>query len=157
MFKNEDQQKLQDSWTFLKWWMSTQTQTEFAFALQSTYGPEYVWLSGNIDAVGNSPIDASDKSVILEQVKWLVDVPRTPGQYMLERGLSDIWNKVTFDGVSIRVAIDNQVLTINREIYKKMVEFGYIDSEGNILVPYTIRDAQWVKDQIALHQEGGGA
>ena len=154
MFKNDDTEKLQDSWTFLKWWLSTQTQTEFAFALQSTYGPEYVWLSGNIDAVANSPIDAADKEVILEQVKWLVDVPRTPGQYMLERGLSDIWNKVTFDGITIRVAIDNQVLTINREITKKMVEFGYIDSNGNILVPYTIRDTAWVLEQIVKSKEG---
>ena len=156
MFKNEDEQKLQSSWEFMKWWMSTETQTEFAFSLQSTYGPEYVWLSGNIDAVANSPIDSNDKSVILEQVKWLVDVPRTPGQYMLERGLSDIWNKVTFDGTSIRVAIDDQVLTINREIFKKMVEFGYIDSQGNVLVPYTVRDTAWVKEQIALHKETGG-
>ncbi|MGD9909214.1 MAG: ABC transporter substrate-binding protein [Candidatus Izemoplasmatales bacterium] len=154
MFKNEDTAKLNDSWTFLKWWLSTETQTEFAFALQSTYGPEYVWLSGNINAVANSPIDAADKEVILEQVTWLVDVPRTPGQYMLERGLSDIWNKVTFDGVSVRVAIDNQVLTINREIFKKMVEFGYIDSAGNVLVPYTIRDTAWVKEQMTTY--GGG-
>ncbi len=154
MFKNDDEQKLSDSWSFMKWWLSTETQTEFAFALQSTYGPEYVWLSGNINAVANSPIDAVDKEVILEQVTWLVDVPRTPGQYMLERGLSDIWNTVTFDGTSIRVAIDSQVLTINREITKKMVEFGYIDSLGNILVPYTIRDTAWVLEQIALYGEG---
>jgi len=154
MFQNDDMTKVQDSWTFLKWWMSVETQTEFSFALQSTYGPEYVWLSGNIDAVANSPIDAADKQVILEQVTWLVDVPRTPGQYMLERGLSDIWNKVTFDGTSIRVAIDEQVLTINREITKKMVEFGYIDAAGNILVPYTIRDTEWVRAQIAAHTGG---
>ncbi|MDD3478402.1 MAG: hypothetical protein PHP32_05950, partial [Candidatus Izemoplasmatales bacterium] len=118
------------------------------------YGPEFVWLSGNVDAVANSPIDATDKAVILEQVTWLVDVPRTPRQYMLERGLSDIWNTVTFDGTPIRVAIDDQVLTINREITKKMVEFGYIDSQGNILVPYTVRDTAWVEEQIALY--GGG-
>lgn len=156
MFKETDEAKKQDSWEFLKWWLSTETQTEFAFALQSTYGPEYVWLSGNIDAVSNSPIDSSDKQVILEQVKWLVDVPRTPGQYMLERGLSDIWNRVTFDGTSIRVAIDNQVLKINREITKKMVEFGYIDEDGNTLVPYTIRDIAWVKAQMENYLDGEG-
>ncbi|MBU1144674.1 MAG: extracellular solute-binding protein [Firmicutes bacterium] len=156
MFKNEDTQKLSDSWEFMKWWLSTETQTEFAFALQSTYGPEYVWLSGNIEAVANSPIDSADKAVILEQVTWLVDVPRTPGQYMLERGLSDIWNTVTFDGTSIRVAIDDQVLKINREITKKMVEFGYIDSNGNILVPYTIRDTAWILEQIENYFAEGG-
>jgi ABC-type glycerol-3-phosphate transport system substrate-binding protein len=156
MFKTEDQVKKAQSWEFMKWWMSTETQTEFSFLLQSTYGPEFVWLSGNLEAVQNSPIDPKDLAIILEQVKWLVDVPRTPGQYMLERGLSDIWNQVTFDGTPIRVAIDDQVLKINREITKKMVEFGYLDAEGNVLVPYTIRDTAWVNAQIdAYHSEHG--
>ncbi|MFH0993336.1 MAG: extracellular solute-binding protein, partial [bacterium] len=155
MFKTDDEQKKADSWEFLKWWLSAQTQTEFAFALQSTYGPEFVWLSGNIEAVENSPIDSVDKAVILEQVQWLSDIPRTPGQYLLERGLSDIWNTVTFDGTPVRVAIDDQVLKINREIKKKMVEFGYIDDNGNVLVPYTVRDAAWVALQVALYGEGG--
>lgn len=148
MFKSDDEVKKEQSWEFLKWWMSAETQSEFAFALQSTYGPEFVWLSGNIEAVKNSPIDATDKAVIIEQVKWLADIPRTPGQYLLERGLSDIWNTVTFDGTPIRVAIDDQVLKINREITKKMIEFGYLDEKGNVLVPYTVRDIAWIKEQI---------
>ncbi len=156
MFASEEEAKLSGSWEFLKWWLSTEVQTEFAFLLQSTYGPEFVWLSGNLEAVTNSPIEAKDKAVILEQVKWLVDVPRTPGQYMLERGLSDVWNKVTFDGTPIRVAIDSQVFRINREITKKMVEFGYIDADGNILKPYTVRNTQWVLDQIELHHQTTG-
>jgi len=156
MFKSDDELKKSQSWEFMKWWMSTATQTEFAFALQSTYGPEFVWLSGNVDAVENSPIDATDKAVILEQVKWLADIPRTPGQYLLERGLSDIWNTVTFDGTPIRVAIDDQVLKINREITKKMIEFGYIDERGNVIVPYTVRDISWIKQQILNAQGTGG-
>ena len=150
--KDQEQRKL-DSWKFLKWWLSAETQTNFAFSLQSTYGPEYVWLSSNLNAVKNSPIDSEDKAVILEMITWLVDIPRTPGQYMLERGLSDIWNKMTFDGVSARIAIDNQVLKINREIKKKMIEFGYVDEKGNVLVPYTVRDVEWVKEQMAKAME----
>jgi ABC-type glycerol-3-phosphate transport system substrate-binding protein len=154
--QNRRQEKKAQSWEFMKWWMSTETQTEFSFLLQSTYGPEFVWLSGNLEAVQNSPIDPKDLAIILEQVKWLVDVPRTPGQYMLERGLSDIWNQVTFDGTPIRVAIDDQVLKINREITKKMVEFGYLDAEGNVLVPYTIRDTAWVNAQIDQYNSEHG-
>jgi len=151
MFKTDDAAKKADSWEFLQWWLSAATQTEFAFALQSTYGPEFVWLSGNIEAVRNSPIDSVDKAVILEMVQWLADIPRTPGQYLLERGLSDVWNTVTFDGTPVRVAIDDQVLKINREIKKKMVEFGYIDENGNVLVPYTVRDAAWIAAQIEAY------
>ncbi|MBU1019813.1 MAG: extracellular solute-binding protein, partial [Firmicutes bacterium] len=146
MFKNSDNPE--GSWEFMKWWMSTATQTDFAYTLQGTYGPEFLWLSGNINAVESSPLDNEDKQIILEQIKWLRDVPRTPGQYMLERGLSNIWNTVTFDGTPMRVAIDKEVIIINREIKRKMIEFGYIDSDGNVLNPYVIRDVDWIQEQM---------
>lgn len=143
-----DTEKAEESWEFLKWWMSRETQTTFAYHLQSTYGPEFVWLSGNIDAVKNSPIDEQDKRIILDQIEWLVDVPRTPGQYMLERGLSDIWNKAVFDGTPTGVAIDAQVILINRENRRKLVEFGFLDQHGNVVKPYIIRDVDWIRAQM---------
>lgn len=146
MFKNSDNPE--GSWEFMKWWMSTEIQTEFAYTLQGTYGPEFLWLSGNLNAVESSPLDNDDKQIILEQIKWLRDVPRTPGQYMLERGLSNIWNTVTFDGTPMRVAIDKEVIIINREIRRKMIEFGYMDAEGNIIKPYIIRDVDWIQIQM---------
>lgn len=136
------------AWEFLKWWTSTETQTDYANLLSSTYGPEYIWLSGNLKAAANAPIPAQDKEVILRQIPWLRDVPRTPGQYMLERGLSDIWSKVVQNGMVPRVAIDQQKIIINREIRRKMHEFGFIDKEGKILRPYTVRDIEWVKAQM---------
>ncbi|NLG81290.1 MAG: extracellular solute-binding protein [Bacilli bacterium] len=140
--------KVQESWEFMKWWMSTEVQTNFARTLQSTYGPEYVWLSGNLRAVEGSPIENNHLKIILEQVKWLRDVPRTPGQYMLERGLSDIWNTAVFDNTPTGVAIDKQVIIINREIRKKMIEFGYLDKDGKVVKEYVVHDIEWIKSQM---------
>lgn len=150
----EDTIDPEGSWEFMKWWMSTGVQTDFAYTLQGTYGPEFLWLSGNINAIENSPLDNDDKQIILEQISWLRDIPRTPGQYMLERGLSNIWNTVTFDGTPVRVAIDAEVIVINREIKRKMIEFGYLDSDGNILKPYIIRDIDWIQEQMDNAKEG---
>jgi ABC-type glycerol-3-phosphate transport system substrate-binding protein len=152
MFNTADDKEA--AWEFMKWWMSLETQTEFAYTLQSTYGPEFLWLSGNIHAVEQSPIDNADKQIILAQIEWLRDVPRTPGQYMLERGLSDIWNTVTFDDRPVRVAIDRQVIIIDREIRRKMIEFGYLDTEGNVIKDYVIRDVDWIQEQIDNAQGG---
>lgn len=145
-------QKVDESWTFLKWWLSQEVQSSYAYALQSTYGPTFVWLSGNLTALENAPIDAEDKQVIMRQIPWIQDVARTPGQYMLERGISDVWNKSVFDGVTPRVGIDQQSIAINREIRKKMIEFGFIDQEGTWLKPYKIRDIDWVIEQM---EKGG--
>lgn len=143
-----DSKKVDDAWAFLKWWTEYETQINYTYTLQSTYGKQFVWMSSNIDAVKDSPFSQGDKEVILEQIKWLRDVPRTPGQYLLERSLSNIWNTMVFDGTSAQVAVDEEAISINREIRKKMKELGFYDEEGNLLKSYVIHDIEWIKEQM---------
>jgi ABC-type glycerol-3-phosphate transport system substrate-binding protein len=151
----KDTKKADDAWEFLKWWTDYETQVNYTYALQSTYGKTFLWLSSNVDAVKESPIDQADKQIILEQIKWLRDTPRTPGQYLLERSISDIWNAMINDGTSAQVAIDEKVIPINREIRKKMNELGYYDEAGNLLKPYVIRDVEWIEEQVEKARQEG--
>ncbi len=151
MFKDTDLKD--ESWEFMKWWMSENTQETFAKTLQSVYGPTFMWLSGNVNAIDALPIDENDRKVIMEQINWLRDVPRTPGQYMLERGISNIWNGSVFQGTTVRTQIDRELLLINREIERKMIEFGYLDKDGNKLKEYYVRDIDWICDRFGT--EGG--
>ncbi len=84
----------------------------------------------------------------MDSVLWLRDVPRSPGQYLLERGLSDIWNTMVFDGTPAQVAIDRQVIEIQREFKKKMTEFGYLNSMGQQIKPYVVHEVDWIIEQI---------
>jgi ABC-type glycerol-3-phosphate transport system substrate-binding protein len=121
-------EKPQQAWEFLKWWMSTETQVEFQQQLVLNFGEEYLWNSANVDAFSYSPIPEEHKRVILEQWNWLQEPVRLPGSYMQERELSNAWNKIVFDGVNPRIAIDDAVRIINREITRKMEEFGYLEN-----------------------------
>lgn len=58
----------EESWQFLSWWMSEETQTEFAYTLQSTLGNEYMWNSANVAAFMNSPWPTEHKKIIAEQM-----------------------------------------------------------------------------------------
>lgn len=49
------------------------------------------------------------------------------------------------DGESVQTRLDAAVKTIDREIMRKLEEFGYIDSEGNVLEYYYIPDIDSVK------------
>ncbi|MDW7990966.1 MAG: extracellular solute-binding protein [Anaerolineae bacterium] len=120
-----DTDKPQEAWEFLKWWMSTETQVDFSRQLLMNYGPEYLWYSANLEAFRALPIPEEHKEVILKQWEWLRQPVRLPGTYMQERELSNAWNRIVFDGVNPRVAIDSAVLTINREMARKMEELGY--------------------------------
>jgi ABC-type glycerol-3-phosphate transport system substrate-binding protein len=153
IFKNSD--KAEQAWEFMKWWTDYETQVNYAYTLQSTYGKAFLWLSSNVEAIADAPIDQADKEVILEQIKWLKDTPRTPGQYLLERSISDIWNAMINNGTSAQVAIDEKVIDINREIKKKMNELGYYDKQGNLLKPYVIRDYDWIAEQVEKAKQEG--
>jgi ABC-type glycerol-3-phosphate transport system substrate-binding protein len=147
MFKNTDMSE--ESWQFMKWWMSTETQVEFQQELILNYGMEYLWFTANLDAFQYSPIPEEHKAVILEQWQWLQEPVRLPGSYMEERELSNAWNSIVFDGVNPRVAIDKAVIIINREIARKMEEFGYLEN-GQVVKPYKIPTIdtvrKWMED-----------
>ena len=135
IFKETKNQE--EAWEFLKWWLSTETQVNFAYQLQNIYGPEYIWNTANLEAFKQLPIDEEDKEVILEQWEWLTEVPKLPGGYMVERELSNVWNKIVFEDENPKLAIDNSVITMNRELKRKMEEFGYV-KDGEIIKQYKI-------------------
>lgn len=137
--------KPQDGWELIKWWMSTDTQVSYANDLQLRYGPEYIWNTANLEAFAQATaFDENDKQVILEQYAQMKEIPRNPAYFAVERELSNAWNKVVFDGISPRTAIDQAITTSNREIAKKLKEFGYMDAQGNLIKPFTMATAEKV-------------
>ncbi|HUC90740.1 MAG TPA: extracellular solute-binding protein [Paenibacillus sp.] len=124
--------KQEQAWEFIKWWTSAEAQAEFGNLIETSYGPAYRWNSANLEAFAQLPWPEEDLDVILEQWKWLKDVARIPGDYMLDRELSNSWNKVVIDGKNPRKTIEDAVILANREIMKKMEEFGYV-KDGKVV------------------------
>jgi ABC-type glycerol-3-phosphate transport system substrate-binding protein len=147
MFANTE--KSQQGWAFLKWWMSTETQVNFEQQLMLYYGREYLWYSANLEAFSHLPLPQEDKDVILQQWQWIQEPVLLPGSYMEEREISNAWNKIVFDGVNPRVAIDNAILTINREFRRKMQEFGYIDENGQVVKIFQVPTIETVKGWVS--------
>jgi ABC-type glycerol-3-phosphate transport system substrate-binding protein len=145
MFANTDQPD--EAWEFMKWWMSTETQVDFQQQLILNYGLEYLWNSANVEAFAYTPIPQEHKDVILAQWEWLQEPVKLPGSYMQERELSNAWNKIVFDGVNPRVAIDSSVIIINREITRKMEEFGYLEN-GVVVKEFKIPTIETVEGWI---------
>ncbi|MFZ9139547.1 MAG: ABC transporter substrate-binding protein, partial [Bacilli bacterium] len=146
MFKNTD--KPNESWSFLKWWTSASTQLDYAENLIAAYGPEYLWNSSNQEAFAQMSWDEGHRQTILNQWQWIDDTAKTPASYMVERELSNIWNKVVFQGVNLRTAIEDSLIIANKEIRRKMVEFRFIDQQGNSLKPYILPTKETISDWI---------
>jgi len=138
----------QMAWEFVKWWSSTDVQAEFGQTIQITYGDEYIWPTANMEAFDMLPINSHDKEVIEEFASNVVDVARVPGTYLLERELSNAFNDIVVNGETAQTRIDEAVKTINREIERKLEEFGYTDSEGNVIEEYNIPTIESEKELL---------
>ena len=143
----EDHDRLDESWTFLKWWSSEEIQSQFGNLLQSTYGSEYIWPTANTQAFSELPLRSAHKQVIIEQMEWMTEAPWVLGTYMLERELSNAFISVTADGVEARRAMDTAVKRINRETYRKLEEFGYY-KDGVMLEDFPTPTAEVVEKAI---------
>lgn len=133
----ESTEKPDFAWEFLKWWTAEDTQLRFAQTLQLTYGKEYMWNTSNVEAFKRLPWNKRHKEVILEQLNWVVEAPRVPGNYMMERELSNTVMSVVLDGKNPRAAINESMRTVRSEIWRKLEEFGYMKN-GEIVREYVI-------------------
>ncbi len=140
--------KQDQAWDFLKWWQSTETQIEYANLLSSTLGPEYMWNTANLKAFEESNWNEKHKEVILNQWSYLKELPKIPGAYMIERELSNIWNKVVMDGENLQNVLSSKVDRMNKEIKRKMIEYNYLDSKGNVIKKYKRPTRKLVNDWL---------
>lgn len=145
-------EKADEAWDFMKWWLSEDTQTEFATNLQTLYGPEYMWHAANLNAFNNLPWNPDHKEVILEQWEHLEEVPKIPGSYMVEREISNAWTGTVFYDENVRASLDYSVITANREILRKMDEFNYINN-GEIVTPYRVPQVETVEEWMNKDDE----
>lgn len=140
----EKSQKKEEAWQFLSWWMSTETQVYFAETLINTLGTRYIWNTANIEAFESIRLDERHKSVILEQWAHLKEVQKIPGSYIIEREISNTWNSVVYNDANLRSTVSDAMIKINKEISRKMREFGYLDQRGQIIKPFYLPNRETV-------------
>ena len=144
--------KKDEAYAFLKWWLSSETQLEYANDLQMKYGSDYIWNTGNHVALAGMSYPLAHKKIILEQWSWQKEALRHPASYILEREVSNAWIAIVTEGDPFQARIDEATLASNREIMRKLTEFGYFDEDGNKLKDYNVH----LIDEILSEREEGG-
>lgn len=127
--------KAEQSWEFLKWWTSAEVQERYGSDIETINGLSFRWNTSNVEAFVHLPWKQEDLRSILEQWRWYKEIPNVPGSYFLERELQNAWNRSVVDGINYRSSLETTIGEIEREMRRKMQEFGNIDSQGNYLRP----------------------
>ncbi|WP_054023080.1 extracellular solute-binding protein [Bacillus sp. FJAT-28004] len=129
IFKDTDMKE--QSWEFLKWWTSADTQERFGSELEALLGVEARWNTANIEALKRMPWQSSDINAILEQWEWFKEREVVIGGYYTTRHIANIWNQIVLNGKIPREAVEEGVKEIDKELRKKREEFGLNDEPAS--------------------------
>lgn len=145
MFKSSKLKK--EAWNFLNWWHSTDVQIEYLQNIQMKLGEKYLVIPANVSALDKSPWDREIKTQVSKAAKWSRIPAVIPGSYVVERELSNIWNKIVIDKDDVRVAVSESVDKINRELLRKFKEFNLAtnNESSTYIVPNNNNITRWVK------------
>ncbi|MCQ6563533.1 extracellular solute-binding protein [Paenibacillus mendelii] len=128
----------QDAWSFLKWWLSEETQTRFGTDMELINGVEFRWNTANFDAFEKLPWPEEDKQAMAKQWQWFQELPNVPGGYFTQRELSFAWNRTVLYKENPRESLEKAVFEMNRELARKQREFNLIDTTGHVLKPLQV-------------------
>lgn len=138
----------EEGWDFIQWWNSTETQVNYLNDIKTSLGERFLLLPANMDALELSPWDQEIKTQYIEGAKWSRIPAILPGSYVVERELSNVWNKVVVERVDVRVAVLQSVDVVDRELARKFNEFGLYNGANNgnmYVVPTANNIDQWVR------------
>ncbi len=120
-----------EGWSFLKWWLSDDTQVEYAQTIEAALGSGARYATANKNVLRQLPWSASQADMLLEQFDNTKGVPDVPGYYMTSRMITYAYDNVVTDGQNPREALYVNVKEINEELSTKRKEFdlSYIEDE----------------------------
>ena len=71
---------------------------------------------------------------------------------MIEREVGNIWNNTVVNNKELIESIDKATILSNREIVRKLTEFGFCDEAGNLIREYPTQVMESLHNRL---KEGG--
>lgn len=124
----ESSKQKKDSWEFMKWWTSADTQKKFGREMESLLGVSARYNTANLEAMNSLPWSMKDYKNLQQQWEWVKGNPEVAGGYFTSRHVDNAFRKVVYDGEDPRETLLDYVTVINNEIANKRKEFG-LDSK----------------------------
>lgn len=112
------------AWEFIKWWLSTDVQTEFGRTIESIIGPAARYTPANVQTVGYLPWSRNEYELIMSQIWNTVGFPVIPASYYVFRNITYAFRNVTYHWENPREVWFENNRETNLEIIRKRIEFG---------------------------------
>ena len=124
MIATDNEQTRQNAWTFMKWWVSADTQARFGREMESVLGTSARYQTANRDALRQLAWSKTQLRVLEEQLAWTRGFPEIAGGYSTTRHITNAIRRVINTKEDPRETLLNYARTINEEIRIKRREFN---------------------------------
>lgn len=112
-----------DAFTFMDWWTSSETQTQYGRELEATLGVSARYHPASISAMNNLGWSSAEREVLNESIKEIYVMDQVPGNYLLDRSLTTAFRDAVDGKERPRRALTLANQEINKEITRKRKEF----------------------------------
>ena len=124
MIKAKSEAKKQNSWKFMKWWVSTETQVRFGREMEALLGASARYATANKFALKQLSWSTKQLKVLTDSLDTSFGIPEVPGSYYTGRHVSNAIRKVINEKEEPRQVMIDYARKINEELTKKRKEFG---------------------------------
>ena len=124
MIATDDEALKQCAWTFMKWWVSADSQVRFGREIEALLGSSARYATANTKALEQLSWNSSQLAVLKRAVEQAVGYREIAGGYYTGRHITNAIRKVINEKTDKRETVLDYARTINEEIVKKREEFG---------------------------------
>lgn len=120
----ESKSTQQEAWDFLKWWVSEDTQVEYAKSLEAILGSAARYPVANIYALDDIIVEDEMYETMMTSMENLRGTPQVPGGYLTGRSVEAAFLSVYNNNSNPYDTLYDKIDDINAELTKKRIEFG---------------------------------
>lgn len=120
MLVKNSNNRTEEAWQFVKWWMSQDTQSTFGSLIEAKMGSAARWNSANVNAFFNMSWDKEHAGIIKQAYESIDCIPIVLGGYYTNRFINNAYNRTAISKISdAREALEEASEEINAELARK--------------------------------------
>ncbi len=124
MIATDDETVKNDSWEFMKWWVSKDAQVRFGREMESILGASARYATANTEAIRELAWSSEQLEKLQAEQTWAVGFREIAGGYSTTRHMTNAVRRVINMKEDPRETLLTYARTINEEIKIKRQEFN---------------------------------
>ena len=117
-------ENVDDAWTFLKWFCSTEVQVEYGTQIEGLMGQMGRYATANTEALTQLAWSTDEANTILGAMAELEEIPIIPASYSVTRNVMNAFREVVNELENPRDTLMTYNRDINEEITRKRENLG---------------------------------